>query len=222
MSKIVLIDTSQSENQVAYSHEGVVVEFVQTLGNEDVSLALDALIKKHGTPNCIAVNYGPGSYTGLRIGVSLGKGLSYGLGVPMVCVNSLEILCRGAMKNLPSPAAQNAEIWAMVDARRMEVWGCGYDVCGSQLSDIKAFVVDERSFANYPKVLYLCGSGAQKCVEQLTQNGAQVSVVDSGDGLASLAEIAYERYCTGAFADTAYLEPLYAKEWQTAAVPKKA
>ncbi len=221
MAKFILIDTSQRSNHIADSQNCDVVEVIQIDGNEDVTPQIDALIQKYGKPSAVAVNYGPGSYTGLRIGVSLGKGLCYGMEVPMICVNSLEILCGGAINDPQIDRNSGGEIWAMLDARRMEVWGCGYDLNGVQLTDIKAFVVDENSFVNYPKELYLCGSGAEKCVPQLQQNGAKATLVQSVDHVAKFAEIAHEKYTKGEFADIAYLEPLYAKEWQTAVPQKK-
>lgn len=172
--------------------------------------------------DAVAIGKGPGSYTGLRIGVSFAKGLCYALDIPLIAINSLESLARVAIEDYEAGIVdvenwESATLCPMVDARRMEVYVQLFDASGCAKNDVAAEIIDEHSFAPYrndnPFVIF--GSGAAKCKDLL---GAElISIQPSVRGMARLAEEAFQR---GDFVDTAYFEPFYLKDFVVTTVRK--
>jgi tRNA threonylcarbamoyladenosine biosynthesis protein TsaB len=177
----------------------------------------------------VAVSKGPGSYTGLRIGVSFAKGLCYGLGIPLTGVGSLESLCaealatggrtegapgataefRSARRTL-SPGRGGALFIPMIDARRMEVFGQVFDGEGRALTPPEAWIIGEESLAGYrDREVCIFGSGAAKCREALPW-ARYIDVQPSARGMVELAFGAFE---AGRFEHTAYFEPFYLKDF---------
>ena len=157
----------------------------------------------------IAVSAGPGSYTGLRIGVSTAKGLCYALDLPLITVNTIESMLVGLPK-------QYADYWKgpMMDARRMEVYCLLADNSGNIVRDIEAKIIDESSFEaelKEHKVLFY-GNGAGKCREVLTSQNAEFL-----DGITpharNIGELAVDKFRSQDFADLAYFEPEYLKPY---------
>jgi tRNA threonylcarbamoyladenosine biosynthesis protein TsaB len=167
--------------------------------------------------DAVAVGKGPGSYTGLRIGVSFAKGLCYGISRPLIAVGSLDALTEVAREDfeagiLDVEGWEEAHLCPMVDARRMEVYTQLFDSRGEAESEVCAEIVDAGSFAaeradGRPFVIF--GNGAAKCAEVLS-DAVLVQVSPSARGLARLAERAYEK---GEFEDLAYFEPFYLKDF---------
>jgi len=171
--------------------------------------------------DAVAVSSGPGSYTGLRIGVSTAKGLCYGYGIPLISVSTLEVLTVQALHLVPDK--EDALFCPMIDARRMEVYAAFYNGQGVLQREISADIITPDSYAeqleNHP--VYFFGNGADKCKSTLTHPNARFI-----DQLVPLAEnmIAFgvKAFTEKQFADTAYFEPFYLKEFQTTAKsPKK-
>ena len=173
----------------------------------------------------MAVGKGPGSYTGLRIGVSFAKGLCYGVRKPLVAVGSLDALAEVALEDyeagiLSVPDWEHACLCPMVDARRMEVYAQVFDTTGKPLNEVSAEVVDGESFAHFrsqgrPFVIF--GSGARKCAGILP-DAVLVEVAPSARGLARLAQRALDAGCTE---DIAYFEPFYLKDFVVTTSKKK-
>ena len=167
--------------------------------------------------DAVAVSKGPGSYTGLRIGVSFAKGLCYGLNIPLVAVGSLDSLTEVAREDydagiLDVEGWDEATLCPMIDARRMEVYTQLFSSEGVAQSDVEAKIIDEESFAaerasGKPFVIF--GSGAAKCAEVL-QGATLVNIVPSARGMARLAEKAFAE---GKTEDVAYFEPFYLKDF---------
>jgi tRNA threonylcarbamoyladenosine biosynthesis protein TsaB len=174
--------------------------------------------------DAVAVGAGPGSYTGLRVGVSLAKGLCYGLDIPLIAVDSLQSLARVACEEVEAgilgiDTLRGAVLAPMIDARRMEVYTKRFDSELNPLSETEAVILDEHSFADIlaDTRLVVFGDGAPKLKNILTHpNLIELPVLSSARGMAVPAEKAYERKD---FADTAYFEPFYLKDF--VAIPSK-
>lgn len=229
MAKIIIIETSGATCSVALADGGKLIEEISdnkgsgtaTASSEHSSLLapfIEELIKRHGSVDAVAVSYGPGSYTGLRIGLSTAKGICYGKNIPMILIDSLRLLTEEVLAN-HSGAAKDKTLYAMVDARRMEVFCAKYDSKGNQIADIEAVIVGDTTFENIDN-LALYGSGAKKCAEILEKCGKQFEILEIEPSAKSLVSYAEKMYQNGAFADIAYAEPLYIKQWQPTTVKK--
>ena len=164
----------------------------------------------------VAVSSGPGSYTGLRIGVSTAKGLCYGLDIPLIAVSTLEVLTANALQIAKTDA--NALFCPMIDARRMEVYAAIYNTEGIIQREISADIIDKNSYSEIlaSHSVYFFGNGAEKCKATLTHPNARFI-----DGMFPLAEnmivLAEKAYNEKKFVDVAYFEPFYLKEFYTTA-----
>jgi len=184
-----------------------------------IAEALEVMKKEGKKLDAIAVSSGPGSYTGLRIGVSTAKGLCYGYDIPLIAVSTLEVLTAQALKSIDK--LENVLFCPMIDARRMEVYAAFYNEKKEIRREISADIIDTESYAeilaNQP--VYFFGNGAEKCKTTLTHSNAHFI-----DNLVPLAEnmiqFAEKAYIENNFVDVAYFEPFYLKEFQTT-TPKK-
>lgn len=220
MARIIAIETSGGVSSVALSVDGECTCLIEKSGNEQthrLTCFIEQLLKESNLSlakdiDAIAVSIGPGSYTGLRIGVSLCKGLCMGAGKPLIAIGTLDALCYGALQTLKE---RKAHLVAMVDARRMEVYAASYSGSGEPLSPVEAMIIDHNSFAELEdKVIF--GSGAAKCAQIM---GAQMVDVElSARWLCVLAEAKYNQ---NAFEDVAYLEPSYVKDFVALTSQKK-
>lgn len=176
---------------------------------EDKGLKLEA----------VAVSSGPGSYTGLRIGVSIAKGVAYGADAKVITIPTLDLMADQLRRQVDLPP--NALICPMLDARRMEVYTALYNAQGQCVKPVDALVIDETSFAdqlsNQP--IWFVGDGAAKCQATLTSDRAhfETTIDPLAEAMMFLAEKAYNEH---KFADVAYFEPFYLKDF-VATVSKK-
>ena len=185
-----------------YSHAENLAPFTNQLLNE-----CDVHIKELAA---IAVSKGPGSYTGLRIGVSFAKGLCYSLKIPLIAIDTL-ISIAWAKKDL---LKTDELVCAMIDARRMEVYAEIYDANLKTLKKVSADIIDENSYSSFleKSKVYFIGDGANKCKETLTHKNAifedsfQASAIYMG-------ELAYKKLDNNTFEDVAYFEPFYLKDF---------
>ncbi len=163
------------------------------------------------TLHAVALSQGPGSYTGLRIGTATAKGICYGLNIPLIPLDTLQILCAAAESHIP----HSARIIPMLDARRMEVYCAQYDATGNRLTNIEAKVIDEHSFADVLDAhqVSFFGDGSAKCKAIITHPNAHFidGIVPLAEHMGRLAEAAYQAQ---RFADVAYFDPFYLKEYQ--------
>jgi tRNA threonylcarbamoyladenosine biosynthesis protein TsaB len=166
--------------------------------------------QSHLVPDAVAVGSGPGSYTGLRIGISEAKGLCFGWGIPLIAIPTLQIITNFAMSK-----KQFVDFYCpMIDARRMEVYTAVYNSRMQLLQDVSAVIVDENSFSGYlskGKVLFY-GNGSKKSKSAIHSPNALFldDVVPLASSMVSLSENAYREK---RFEDTAYFEPFYLKEF---------
>ncbi len=169
--------------------------------------------------DAVAVSGGPGSYTGLRIGVSTAKGLCYGFGIPLIAVSTLEVLSIPAIKKADSD--KDALFCPMIDARRMEVYAAMYNAELKIKKEISADIINSESYADIlsQQKVYFFGNGAEKCKATLTHPYALF--IDEITPLAeNMIPLALNSFRANSFADLAYYEPFYLKEFQ-ATTPKQ-
>jgi tRNA threonylcarbamoyladenosine biosynthesis protein TsaB len=186
-----------------YTHAENLHVFIHDLLNETKLQTKDL--------NAIAVSKGPGSYTGLRIGVSTAKGLAYALKLPLISVDTLQVMALQAKIRLTEPAF----FCPMLDARRMEVYTAVYDSELNRVNAIQALIVDEHSivpFSQFPN-LHFFGDGMGKCkalLSQLKNAGFIENIVPSAKDMIALA---YAKFQNKDFEDVAYFEPFYLKDF---------
>jgi tRNA threonylcarbamoyladenosine biosynthesis protein TsaB len=226
MSCLLHIETSTAVCSVALSADGeVFFERASFDGPSHAALlgvyveeALSELERKAWKPAAIAVSGGPGSYTGLRIGVSLAKGLCMGYGVPLISVPTLEILASKVIGlNAGAPGALYC---AMLDARRMEVYAAVFDSSRHIVRETAADIVTAGTYAPFlaAHTVYFFGSGAAKCKEII--DSPRAVFVDGIHPLAAdMVSVATALFNGGKFEDVAYFEPFYLKEF-VATVPR--
>ncbi len=175
-----------------------------------IEAAIKLIKEKNITLDAVAVSSGPGSYTGLRIGVSTAKGLCYALGCKLIALNTLKIIATALRQNEPA----NAIICPLIDARRMEVYTAMYDWNLNEISPAEAKIIDENSFTDIDRPIYFCGSGAEKCSKIIQNPNAHfdITIKPIANMMVELAEKAYSNQ---QFEDIAYYEPFYLKEFYT-------
>ncbi|MFV0419113.1 MAG: tRNA (adenosine(37)-N6)-threonylcarbamoyltransferase complex dimerization subunit type 1 TsaB [Dysgonomonas sp.] len=168
--------------------------------------------------DAVAVSCGPGSYTGLRIGVSEAKGLCYGLGIPLIAINTLKIMAHGVLKN--QDVDQDTLLCPMIDARRMEVYDVLLNNKLEEIRPVSADIIDENSFADFlkeNKVMFF-GNGAAKCKDVLPK-GNTIFLESIYPRALDMVELSEKAYAEKSFVDAAYFEPFYLKEF-VATTPK--
>ena len=233
MSLILCIETGTDVCSVGIAKDGELLSLRESDEGRDharkVGVFVDELLRETGIVpddlDAVAVGKGPGSYTGLRIGVSFAKGLAYGLRKPLVAEGSLDALAEVAREDyeagiLAVDGWDGAYLCPMVDARRMEVYAQVFDTEGRPQSEVSAEVVGPESFAAFrgqgrPFVIF--GSGARKCADILP-DAVCVEVTPSVRGLAQLAQRAFDE---GRTEDIAYFEPFYLKDFVVTTSKKK-
>lgn len=207
ISKDGKIIASKELNSDNYSHAEKLHPFINdVLSTKSLKLAdLDA----------VAVSKGPGSYTGLRIGVSAAKGICYASDIPLIAIPTLYSLAS-------SQQGKYSILIPMLDARRMEVYSSIYDKDLNKLRETKADIIDEKSYLEYldkGQVIFF-GDGAEKCKKIITHKNA-IFIDNIFPSAKYMGEIAEKMYLEKTFEDTAYFEPFYLKDFVSFSPPKK-
>ena len=192
-------------NNGNYSHAEVLHPFIVEILKE-VNLTTDKI-------DAVAVSKGPGSYTGLRIGVSAAKGLCFAFDKPLISVNTLTSLAHAI-------AIDKGFIVPMLDARRMEVYSSILNADYTSIREIKAEIIDGNSFSEFLEKdkVYFLGDGAAKCKEVITHANA-IFVDDKFPSAKEMAELSYNKYKKNDIEDVAYFEPFYLKDFVV--IPEK-
>lgn len=221
MSCILNIETSTNVCSVALSQDGVCLYEDVNMEGPSHAQVLAGYVKNavsfadsHAIPiDAIAISKGPGSYTGLRIGVSEAKGVAYGRAAKLLSVPTLKLLTVPILlghEELP----EDALLCPMIDARRMEVYCALYDRALNEVVQTQALVIDSDSFKDYldKQPIYFMGNGADKCVETIQHPNAHFikNIVPRAKNMIPLAEMAMAKE---QFEDVAYFEPFYLKEF---------
>lgn len=228
MSRIILIETSTSLCSTALVEDGKVV--CERISDEPrahaskTALFVSEMLPEKGLKvsdcDAVAVSKGPGSYTGLRVGVSTAKGLCFGAGIPMISVGTLDTLVWQALDGNMLPEGCRYII-PMIDARRMEVYTGIFTPDGKQISPTVAQIIDADSFKDQfaeGPVLFI-GDGADKCKDTLTSPNARF--IQCCPKAASMMHPAIDALEAKMFEDVAYFEPFYLKEFITTVSKKK-
>ena len=225
---ILCLETATPSCSVALVHNGEVLACEEDPKgqnhSEKITLFIDSVMKKAGISydqlDAVAVSMGPGSYTGLRIGVSTAKGICYAVSKPLIAVETLEAMAYGGKLVISSEVEKsslngNIMLVPAIDARRMEVYAAIFDENVNKIEDTEAVIIDENSFADLKKDhhLYLFGDGADKCAE-LFANDDKITVIKEFYCSAKyMNTIAQQKFNNKDFVDVAYFEPFYLKDF---------
>ncbi len=232
MAVILNIETSTEVCSVSLAKNGELLFEKESLEGMNHSELLTVFIGELFSENqvdiknidAVAVSKGPGSYTGLRIGVSVAKGLCFALEKPLIAVNTLDAMADFTAKNFSryskTELSENIMLCPMIDAKRMEVYTALYNLKGETVKSVEAEIIDNNSFFAWfenHKILFF-GNGAEKCKTQLTHPNAlfEGPSVTSARFMQFLAE---QKYNKNEFEDVAYFEPFYLKNF-VATIPK--
>jgi tRNA threonylcarbamoyladenosine biosynthesis protein TsaB len=227
---ILCIETATPVCSVALCDSAGVISLRESRENKShaaqLTVYIEELLKEQNIPvsglQAIAVSKGPGSYTGLRIGVSAAKGLAYPASVPLIGIETTKSMFRGIKNEAIKKYDLNSKslFCPMLDARRMEVYYCLYDREGNTVKNISASIIDNDTFAGYPDsvTIVFFGDGAEKCRDIIDRKNSVFA--DYMISASHMQAPAYEAFNAGSFEDIAYFEPFYLKDF-IATVPRK-
>lgn len=222
MAVILHIETATDTCSVALSQDNELLHKIEKSERNIHASALTIFIeellafakKDFKDLNAVAVSMGPGSYTGLRIGVSTAKGLCYALDIPLIGVNTLHAMASGFINRCFSVNPQTV-FCPMIDARRMEVYAAVFNHEVKLLKDTAAVIIDENSFMDFLEnfKVYFFGDGAAKCEDILGQHLNARIMGDFKNSASDMVLIAHEKFNEQEFEDVAYFEPFYLKDF---------
>lgn len=222
MEYILNIETATKNCSVALAKNGktIVCKEIAEEGYshaERLHVFIEEIIKEAGITlndlSAIAVSQGPGSYTGLRIGVSAAKGLCYALDIPLIAVDTLQALASQV-------AISNGLIIPMIDARRMEVYSAVFAPNLERKREVLAEIITENSFENLQETLYFVGDCAEKCKSVLTKENYIFLDEIVYPSAKEMSLISFEKFKKSDTVDVAYFEPYYLKDFMIT-TPKK-
>ncbi|MEL1239528.1 tRNA (adenosine(37)-N6)-threonylcarbamoyltransferase complex dimerization subunit type 1 TsaB [Flavobacterium flavipallidum] len=215
MKYILNIETATKKCSVSIANEGKTIVCIEIAEEgyshaEKLHVFIEESIKEAGISYkdlvAIAVSQGPGSYTGLRIGVSAAKGLCYALGIPLIAVDTLKALAAQVQ-------VESGLIIPMLDARRMEVYSAVFSADLELKRAIEAQIISEDSFKEYAETLYFIGDCASKCKEVLSQPNFVFLVDIVYPSAKEMSAFSFEKFLKNDFVDVAYFEPYYLKDF---------
>lgn len=232
MAVILIIETSTEVCSVALAVDGVLIDLKESKEGQNHArlvtvFAEDLLSRNNIKPeelSAVAVSKGPGSYTGLRIGVSTAKGICFARRIPLIAIGTLEAMTQHVIQNRKKYNIQENKptlFCPMIDARRMEVFSMLYNEDGSVLKPISAEIIDETFLSEEleEKQVVFFGNGEAKCRQTLqSPNALFISEIDASAKF--MCQLAWELYNKNKFEDVAYFEPFYLKDF-VATVSKK-
>ncbi len=216
MAYILNIETATTNCSVSLSNKGETVVLKEDYNNnyshaERLHIYIDDVLKEAKVSlndlSAIAISKGPGSYTGLRIGVSAAKGLCFALDIPLISIPTLEALAHQV-------STETGVIVPMLDARRMEVYSAIFDANHHQIRETEAQILNETSFKEYldkRKVTFI-GNGVTKTKELITHENA-IFIEDKLPSANEMTPLAYQKYKKSDIEDVAYFEPYYLKDF---------
>jgi len=223
MAYILNIETATKNCSVAIAKDGEVL-ICKEIAEEGYSHAerlhvfieesLQAVGIEYNDLTAVAISQGPGSYTGLRIGVSAAKGLCYALSIPLIAVDTLESLAAQA-------DVKDGVVIPMIDARRMEVYSAVFSSEGSMMRNVLAEVITEESFSDIQEKIYFVGDCNEKCKTVLIAENFTFLDAVKYPSAREMAKISQEKFINNETVDVAYFEPFYLKDFMITAPKKK-
>jgi len=220
MAILFNLETSTTLCSVAVSKDGMIVFNKQsedgpshaTLFGQYVEEAMSFVRAQNLKIDAVAVSCGPGSYTGLRIGVSTAKGLCYALNVPLIAVGTLQLMACTLL--FDDAVDEDALLCPMIDARRMEVYAAVYDRSLQPLRAVSADIIDQSSYSEFlgNQKIYFFGNGAEKCKATITHPNA-FFIANVHPLALNMVALAEKSFRESAFVDLAYFEPFYLKDF---------
>jgi tRNA threonylcarbamoyladenosine biosynthesis protein TsaB len=227
MAIILHIETATQVCSVALSANGSILQIRETRDKNShsstITVFIEEIIRIAGMPfsalDAVAVSMGPGSYTGLRIGVSTAKGICYAIDKPLIAVGSLQSMAAGAKKGMESrltgTPSQSILLCPMIDARRMEVYNGLYDTDLKPVRDIRAEIITESSFTAEldQSQIWFFGDGADKCKPVLGNHPNARFIDDFQLSASYMINLAEEKFNRSEFEDVVYFEPYYLKDF---------
>ena len=223
MGLILQIETATSSCSVALAADGNVLA-VQELNERNVHAAVINMFiaelmtstgMRYSDIDAVAVSSGPGSYTGLRIGISTAKGLCYALDKPLIAIDTLEAMALGVIESGRNKPYQNLLLCPMIDARRMEVFTAIFSIEGDRIRNTSAEIIESGSFADLlagNNILFF-GDGAEKCRQLYVGNPNAVFIGGFVNSAAHLTKLAHRKFNLEKFEDVAYFQPYYLKDF---------
>jgi tRNA threonylcarbamoyladenosine biosynthesis protein TsaB len=215
MSFILNVETATKNCSVALAKNGKTITCKEIAEQnfshaEKLHVFIEEILSKNNVQfsdlNAIAVSQGPGSYTGLRIGVSSAKGLCYALNIPMIAIDTLQLLAKQIQ-------IEDGIIIPMIDARRMEVFSAFYDKNHNQIRKTQAEIIDETSYQEISEKIHLVGDGIEKFKNTLTDEKFVFHSNIVFPSAKEMSELSFEKYKISDFVDVAYFEPFYLKDF---------
>lgn len=215
MGFILNIETATKNCSVCLAENGKEVVLTEYAGEgyshaEKLHVFIEEALQKAGILfkdlDAIAVSMGPGSYTGLRIGVSAAKGLCYALNIPLLAIDTLELLARNTK-------VAEGVIIPMIDARRMEAYTAIFDKDYVRIRETKAEIITETSFDDIEGIIHLVGDGAVKCKDVLNADKFIYHETIIYPSALQMAPLSYDKYKKSDTVDVAYFEPFYLKDF---------
>ncbi|WP_395063021.1 tRNA (adenosine(37)-N6)-threonylcarbamoyltransferase complex dimerization subunit type 1 TsaB [Flavobacterium sp.] len=215
---ILNIETATKNCSVALAKDGttIVCKEIAEQGYshaEKLHVFIEEIIKEAGISMsdlaAIAVSQGPGSYTGLRIGVSTAKGFCYALGIPLIAVDTLASLANQAV-------VEDGLIIPMIDARRMEVYSAIFNSKNEMIREVQAEVLTEDSFSNFSETIYFVGDSNEKAKTVLTKSNFVFLDQFIFPSAKQMSALSFRKFQQNNFEDVAYFEPYYLKDFMFA------
>lgn len=215
MSLILNLETATKNCSVALAKDGKTIACKEIAAQnfshaEKLHVFIEEILSENNIQfsdlNAIAVSQGPGSYTGLRIGVSSAKGLCYALNIPLIAVDTLQLLAKQI-------TIENGIILPMIDARRMEVFSAFYDKNHIQIRTTQAEIIDELSYQEISEIIHLVGDGIEKFKNTLTDEKFIFHSDAVFPSAKEMSELSFNKFKIKDFVDVAYFEPFYLKDF---------
>ena len=229
MANILCIETATTACSVTLNRDGDILSVKETAEKNahsaKLTLFIDEILKDNNLVfsdlDAVAVSKGPGSYTGLRIGVSTAKGLCYALDIPLIAINTLQSLAWGVVKKHTDGKSGPGTLFCpMIDARRMEVYAAVYNSNLKEVRETRADIIETGSFSDYldKSRVFFFGDGAGKCKGTIIHPNA---VFEDGifPSAANMSILAHQKFQQKQFEDVAYFEPFYLKDF-IAGIPR--